>query len=39
MLPTKSVGLSVQERRKINFQNGGHGSHTEFPIGRFLAIF
>ena len=32
----ESIGLSVQEKRKIDFQDGGH---LEFPIGMILAIF
>ena len=36
----ESIGLSVQEKkRKIDFQDGGHGVHLEFPIGTILAIF
>ena len=36
----ESIGLSVQEKkRKIDFQDGGHGGHLGFPIGTFLAIF
>ena len=36
----ESTGLSVQEKkRKIDFQDGGHGGHLGFPIGRILAIF
>ena len=36
----ESIGLSVQEKqRKIDFQDGGHGSHLGFPIGTILAIF
>ena len=36
----KSVGLSVQEeKRKIDFQDGHHGSHVGFLIGTILAIF
>ena len=36
----ESIGLSVQEkRRKIDFQDGGHGGHLGFPIGTVLAIF
>ena len=36
----KSIGLSVQEKkRKVHFQDGGHGSHLEFPIGMILAVF
>ena len=38
MLPSK-FGLSVQEnKRKIDFQDGGHGSHLGFRIGTILAI-
>ena len=42
MLPTKfgSIGLLVQEKkRKINFQDGGHGGHLGFLIGMLLVIF
>ena len=36
----ESIGLSVQEKkRKIDFQDGGHGGHLRFPIGTILAIF
>ena len=36
----ESIGLSVQEKkRKIDFQDGGHGRHLGFPIGTILAIF
>ena len=36
----ESIGLSVQEKkRKIDFQDGGHGGHLGFPIGTILAIF
>ena len=36
----ESIGLSVQEKkRKIDFQDGGHGGHLGFPIGIILAIF
>ena len=36
----ESTGLSVQEnKRKIDFQDGGHGSHLGFPIGKILSIF
>ena len=39
MLPSK-FGLSVQKKkRKIDFQDGGHGGHLGFPIGTILAIF
>ena len=36
----ESTGLSVQEKkRKIDFQDGGHGGHLGFPIGTILGIF
>ena len=36
----ESIGLSVQEKkRKIDFQDGGHGGHLGFQIGTILAIF
>ena len=36
----ESIGLSVQEKkRKIDFQDGGHGGHLGFPIGTILATF
>ena len=35
----ESIGLSVQKKRKIDFQDGGHGGHLRFPIGTILAIF
>ena len=36
----ESIGLSIQEKkRKIEFQNGCHGSHLGFPKGTTLAIF
>ena len=36
----EAIGLSVQEKkRKIDFQDGGHGGHLGFPIGTILAIF
>ena len=35
----KSNGLSVQEKWKIDFQDGCHGGHLEFLIGTILAIF
>ena len=35
----ESIGLLVQEMRKIDFQDGGHGGHLGFPIGKILAIF
>ena len=36
----EAIGLSVQEKkRKIDFQDGGHGSHLGFPIGTILPIY
>ena len=35
----ESVGLSVQEKQKIDYQDGCHGSRLGFPIGTILAIF
>ena len=36
----ESIGLSVQEKkRKIDFQDGGHGGHLGYMIGTILAIF
>ena len=36
----ESIGLSVQEKkRKIDYQDGGHGGHLGFPIGMILANF
>ena len=36
----ESTGLSVQEKkRKIDFQDGHHGSHLGFPIRTILSIF
>ena len=29
----------VQEKRKIDFQDGGNGGHLGFPMGTILAIF
>ena len=41
MLPSKFgvIGLLVQEKRKIDFQDSGHGGHLGFLIGTILAIF
>ena len=41
MLPTKfkSTGPLVQEKQKIDFQDGRHGGHLRFPIRMTLAIF
>ena len=36
----ESIGLSVQKKkRKIDFQDGHHGSHLGLPISMILAIF
>ena len=35
----ESFGISVQEKFKISFQDGGRGGHLRFPIGIILAIF
>ena len=35
----ESIGFWVQEKRKIDFQDGCHGGHLGFPIGMILAIF
>ena len=35
----RSIGLSVQENFKIDFQDGNNGGHLGFPIGMILAIF
>ena len=35
----KSVGLSVQEKYQIHFQDGSCGSHVGFPMGMILVIF
>ena len=36
----ESIGLLAQEMKwKVDFQDGGHGSHLGFPIGMILAIF
>ena len=35
----KSIGFPVLEKkRKIDFQDGGHGGHFGFPTGTILAI-
>ena len=34
-----SIDLSVQEKRKIDFQNGHHGGHLGFTIRKILAVF
>ena len=39
MLLTKTIGLLVQEKPKINFQDGGHRSHLGYPIRTILVIF
>ena len=35
----ESMGLFVQDKFKIDFQDGNWGSYVVFPIGRLLAIF
>ena len=35
----ESIGLSVQEKQKIDFQDGRHDGHLGFPISTILAIF
>ena len=35
----EAIGLSVQKKQKIDFQDGCHGGHLGFPIGTILAIF
>ena len=42
MLPTKfgvNWPLVQEKKQKIDFQDGGHGSHLEFLIVTILAIF
>ena len=42
MLPSKlepTVFIVQEKKRKVDFQDGGHGSHLGFPIGTCLAIF
>ena len=40
LLSLESIDLSAQEKkRKIVYQDGGHGGHLGFPIGTILAIF
>ena len=34
----KLIGLSIQEKDKIDFQNGSHGCHLGFQIGTILVI-
>ena len=34
----ESIGLSVQEKGKIDFQDGRHSGHLEFQIGMTVAI-
>ena len=38
MLPTK-IRPFQEKKRKIYFQDGGHGARLGFPIGTILAIF
>ena len=33
------MGLSIQEKFKIDFQDGNCGGHLVFPIGTLLAIY
>ena len=33
------MGLSIQEKFEIDFQDGNCGGHLVFPIGMILAIF
>ena len=35
----ESIGLLVQKKQKIDFQDGRHGRHLGFPIGTILATF
>ena len=36
----ESIGLSVQEKKpKIDFQDGGHGSHLKFSTETILSVF
>ena len=35
----ESIGLLVQEKRKIDFQDDPHGGRLGFPIEKILAIF
>ena len=39
LLSYQLIGLWVQEKRKIDFQDGHHGGHLGIPIGIILAIF
>ena len=39
LLSFKSIGLFVQEKKKMDFQDGRHGGQLGFPIGTILAIF
>ena len=41
LLPSlESIGFwALEKKRKIDFQDGGHGGHLGFPIGMILAIF
>ena len=34
----ESIGISVQEERKTDFQDGSHGGHLGFPIRMILPI-
>ena len=35
---SRSIGLLVEEKHRIAFQNGSHGYHLGFLIGIILAI-
>ena len=39
MLSTKFCLLVQEKRGKIDFQDGSHGGHLDFPIEMILAIF
>ena len=40
MFPTKfGVSWPFSSGDEIDFQDGGHGNHLGFPIGKILAIF
>ena len=39
LLSSESIGISVQEKSKIDFQDGSHGGQSGFPIGMILAVF
>ena len=39
VLRSESIGISVQEKSKIDFQDGSHGGQSGFPIGTILTVF